>query len=250
MILVQAIVAIGGGELGDGETLPIDREVVRLAETTTPTAVFLPTASGDEPGYIEAFESVYGEELGCDTTTLRLTDDPGPDTIRETIGAADLVYVGGGNTRRMMHVWREHDVDDILRQAHEAGTVLAGLSAGAICWCSGGHSDSEKFETDGDDWDYTRVDGLGLVPDILFCPHYTGEGRRDSFHDLMRSYPGMTGIAADDCAAISIVSDQYRILRSAPDASVYRVYAGKSGVREERVPVFEKYVPLHTLHRH
>ncbi|MDY6768659.1 MAG: peptidase E [Candidatus Nanohaloarchaea archaeon] len=229
------IVAIGGGELAEHETLPIDREIVSLTGVDDPAALFIPTASDDGAGYIETFHQVYGRELGCDTDVLRLVEhEPSTEEVRETIAAADLVYVGGGNTRKMMRLWNEHGADDLLREAYRDGTVLSGLSAGAICWFEAGHSDSESYETDGE-WEYIRVDGLGLVEDVLFCPHYHAEEREEPFRTFMKQYPGKTGLAVDDGAAVHVRGDRFRILAAGNDPAVYRVTAEKNGVQEERL---------------
>lgn len=218
-----AIIAIGGGELGDGGTLDIDREIVSLTGKKEPTALFIPTASEDSESYIENFHSIYSDELGCDTRVLKLvSEDLGDEHIREKIENADLVYVGGGNTRMMMNLWREKGVDKYLERAYENGTVMSGLSAGAICWFEKGHSDSERYETDGD-WGFIEVDGLSLVEDTVFCPHYHEEEREDSFKQMMTGHPDKQGLAVDNNAAVQIVDGELEILRSKEDSKAYRV---------------------------
>ena len=141
------IVAIGGGEISrpgppDG-TLDLDAEVVRLAATRQPTVVFLPTATQDDAGYIAIVEEHYGRRLGCNVMPLLLYDRTVSNAdIERSIRSADIIYVGGGNTLRMMKLWRRRGVDRHLVRAAHDGTVLAGISAGAICWCSYGVSDS------------------------------------------------------------------------------------------------------------
>ena len=139
------IVVIGGGQLRRLETLPIDRRIVELAGRKRPGALFIPTASGDPEEYIHSFHDVYGRRLRCRTDVLTLTRNrPAPREIAAVIRRADLVYVGGGNTYRMMRIWRRLGVDRLLREAAGRGTVLSGLSAGAICWFRIGHSDSRR----------------------------------------------------------------------------------------------------------
>lgn len=113
---MSSIVAIGGGEIADGETRAIDDQIVASSDESAPTALFIPTASGD--GYCEAFREYYGEMLGCDTDVLRLVDtDLSMAEIESQIGDADLIYVGGGDTRFMLDVWRPSGIVDLLRQA-------------------------------------------------------------------------------------------------------------------------------------
>lgn len=213
------IVAIGGGEIADRETLPIDRFIVELSGRKSPKALFVPTASGDAPGYCETFEEVYGKELGCDTEHLLLASEPpGQEQIREMIMEADLVYVGGGNTLKMMKFWGELGVGQYLQEAGENGTVLSGLSAGGICWHEWGHSDSESF-SEGSDWDYTRVEGLGFCKRI-FCPHLDAEDRHEPFSEMIQQY-GITGIACENGAAVWYDGPTARVKSAQEGASVH-----------------------------
>lgn len=96
---MKKLVAIGGGELKDLDTLLIDREIVKLTGKKHPRALFIPTASGDADGYWQTFQKVYGEMLGCKPEVLYLVrETPSRKEIKEKILGADLIYVGGGNT--------------------------------------------------------------------------------------------------------------------------------------------------------
>lgn len=214
------IVAIGGGNLGKGETLPLDRFVVGLTGVRHPRALFVPTASGDPADYIATFERVYGELLGCRTDRLLLlADRPGPRAIRERMASADLIYVGGGNTLRMMRLWRRLGVDRLLAEAGRRGAVLAGLSAGAICWHEGGHSDSRSF-SGREGWAYIRVRGLGLAPG-LYCPHLDSERRhRPLVAMLQRRRCG--ALACDNGAAVHHDGDRIFCRTARPAARAWR----------------------------
>ncbi len=225
------IVAIGGGEIGDGETLDIDKRVVELAGNDEPSVLFVPTASGDDRGYVKKFKGVYEDELGCNVKPLYLLDQkPTKESLVQQAVDADIIYVGGGNTLKMMRRWRFLGFDDALREAHYSGTVLTGLSAGSICWFDFGHSDSYRFY-DYDDWDYIRVTGLGLLPGI-HCPHFDSEGRREGFKRMVDKF-NQTGIAVDNKAALEVIDDEYKILRSDENASAYKVYKDEEVVVEE-----------------
>ena len=131
MTITKTIVAIGGGELYLNKTLPIDKYIVELSGKKNPVALFIPTASGEPNGYIEAFNQVYGTKLGCLTDVLKIiTEDPTDGEIKEKIASADIIYVGGGNTAKMMETWERRNVGFYLKEAYEKGTILAGLSAG------------------------------------------------------------------------------------------------------------------------
>ena len=227
------IVAIGGGEISQRETLAIDQAIVRLAQKTRPKALFIPTASGDASGYIDTFHDVYGNDLGCQTQSLLLFgQDRDAHAIKSKILEADIIYVGGGNTLRMMKLWRRRGVDQLLKRAGNQGAVMAGLSAGAICWHDFGHSDSCRFSRDGN-WSYIRVKGLGFQSGV-FCPHLDQEGRHEPFRDMIARQGG-TGIACDDNAAIWYRSKKRPVVIASQKGATVRVYKRLNGKTEFEV---------------
>ena len=194
------IIAIGGGSLIKRQTFAIDRYIVYLLSTKSPNALFIPTASGDANDYCDAFDHVYGSMLGCTTNHLLLYKRPGDRIVAaEMVRNADLIYVGGGNTLRMMKMWRRCGIDKLLIYAGQRGTVLAGLSAGAICWHEWGHSDSRAYSGK-KEWSYIKVRSLGLCRG-LYCPHLDSEKRHTSFKAMV-ARERMLGIACDDFTAI------------------------------------------------
>jgi dipeptidase E len=242
---VRKIVAIGGGDLGDLETLAIDREVVRLTGKPHPRALFIPTASSDSRDYWQRFKHVYEGELGCETDVLYLLGfNPGREELKQRILSADLVYVGGGNTLKMMRRWRRLGVDEVLKTAWNRGIVLSGLSAGAICWFSYGHSDSMSFYSP-DRWKYVRVKGMGLI-DGLGVTHYHAEGREADFQRMVGEHPE-TGIAIDNNCALEVLDGGYRLITSTDGASAYRVYKQRGRVVTERIEQKTELTPLADL---
>ena len=227
------IIAIGGGKLGLRQTLPIDRFIVGLTRKKRPRALFIPTASGDDAKYCEIFDRIYGRKLNCQVDCLKLLGRHGERRkLAGRILAADLIYVGGGNTMRMMKLWRKIGVDKLLKRAGKQGTILAGLSAGAICWHRWGHSDSMSFSADDRPWSHIRVRSLDFIP-YLYCPHLDGEKRHDSLAAMLRR--DETAVACDNNAAIfygphgarCIASRQRartRIYHRSRDAVVVRSY--------------------------
>lgn len=244
-------ISIGGGRIRvpvgrRPQTTTIDEQIVAAACRRRPRVLFIPTASEDAPDYCQAFERHYGKGLGCRVDSLLLSRSrPAARDMRERILASDIIYVGGGNTLKMMKLWRQLGVDQWLNQARRQGTVLAGLSAGAICWFRWGNSDSRKFSNPKDK-SLIRVRGLEFV-NALCCPHYDVEAHRQpALRNMMRTTPGVA-IALDNCAAIEIHDDRYRILRSRPRAGGWRVYWSRGRYHRERLIASEHYQPLDGL---
>jgi len=228
------IVAIGGGEIGLGETFEIDRAIVEMAGKgkVRPRHLFIPTASGEPETYIDTVRDVYEGRLGCDCEVLRLKGGGDNDSaIRRKILDADIIYVGGGNTRMMLAEWKSRGIDALLREAHGRGAILSGLSAGAVCWFKRAVSDSNSF-VGGEEWDYCHVDCLGFLPGSL-TPHYGVRKVEDRFWRFMRTTTGKT-LAIDNNCALVIEGDRFRVLRTRPDANAY-VITGRHGelVEEE-----------------
>jgi dipeptidase E len=241
------IVAIGGGDLKTLETAEIDRRIIELTGKARPKALFIPTATGDDAGYVDVFENSYGKHYGCQTSHLNLIQNrPNFKEMSGLVLDSDLIYVGGGNTYRMMKIWRRLRLDEVLREAASRGIVLSGLSAGAICWFRYGHSDSRSFSGN-PEWDYIRVSGLGLI-NLLYCPHYHGEKRETSLLQMIAKRGGI-GIACDNNAAIEIVGDSYRVLTSAEDAKAYRLFTRRGQAVIEELRRGNEYMPLDNLLR-
>jgi dipeptidase E len=248
----KVIVAIGGGEIRTRGTAPIDREMIRLAKKKHPMLLFIPTASSDSDRYWKHVQEYFGEFLKCRTDVLFLIkEQPSREQIHRKISSADIIYVGGGNTLLMMRIWRRLGVDHLLKAAYEKGTVLAGISAGSICWFDSGHSDSMSFY-DPRKWKYINVRGLGFLKGI-HCPHYNsmtrGIPRRKHFRDMIRKAGGV-GIAIENNCAIEFIDGRfYKVITSRSYAHAYRVHKNRGKVVAERISQERQLAPIESLYR-
>lgn len=221
------IVAIGGGEIGRPgygfETLSIDKEIIKLTGKKNPKLLFIPTASSDSEGYYNVVKKYFGDKLKCDVSVLYLIKEKlSKKEIENKVMNSDIIYVGGGNTLKLMTIWRKYGLDIILKKAYKKGIVLSGVSAGSICWFSYGNSDSRKFTSNSNQ--LIKVTGLGFI-DALHCPHYDVEvHRQEDLKNMMKKVSRIVAIAIDNCCALEIVDDKYRILKSKPTSNAYKIY--------------------------
>lgn len=243
------IVAIGGGEIGRPgfpvETLAIDKEIIRLSGKKRPKLLFIPTASSDSKGYCDTVQQHFGKRLGCSIDSLLLLQDtPSMPEIKKKIMSADIIYVGGGNTQMMIRVWKKFGVDKLLPQAGRKGTVLSGVSAGSMCWFRGGISDSRRFKNP--DASLIKISCLGLIQ-AFHAPHFDAEkDRRPALQKIMRATKGVA-VALDNCAALEIVGDTYRVITSKKTARAYKTYWKAGQYFEEPIQLSGKYAPLPRL---
>tara|TARA_E500000331_G_C17112620_1_gene650331 strand:- start:149 stop:847 length:699 start_codon:yes stop_codon:yes gene_type:complete len=165
---MRQIIAIGGGGFGrEIKDLKIENYIINQCPKQNPSICFIPTATGDDSGYIDNFYKAF-DSLGCNTSHI--------DFFKRTINLEnhilkqDIIFVGGGNTKSMLAVWKEWGLDKLLMDAYEGGTIMSGVSAGAICWFENGITDSWK--------DHQAVlPCLGFVKGNC-CPHYDEEPER------------------------------------------------------------------------
>jgi dipeptidase E len=247
----KKIVAIGGGEISPTGTLKIDKEIIRLAQKERPKLLFLPTASSDNEEYWNYTNKYFGKKLGCKTEVLYLLKEtPLPKEIKQKILGADIIYVGGGNTLKMMKLWRRLGIDKLLKNAWQNGIVLCGRSAGSICWFESGHSDSMSFYNP-KKWKYINVHGLGFLKGT-HCPHYNSEtlgvSRKNHFRKMIKKIGGM-GIAIDNNCAIEFIDDKYRVITSMNYAKAFKVFKKNGKIVSERIPQKDELTPIATLYK-
>jgi dipeptidase E len=226
----RQIIALGGGGFSmEPENPLLDQYVLHAVGKPNPRICFIPTASGDSDQYIVNFYSAFGR-LRCRPSHLSLFRLPTAD-LRSFLLSQDAVYVGGGNTKSLMALWREWGLDEILRQAWEEGVVLAGISAGCNCWF-------EQCVTDSIPGRMSVLSCLGLLPGSA-CPHYDGESdRRPNYLRMVAEGEISGGIALDDGAAAHFVGlDLHATVSSRPQARAYRVERRASEAVEQALPI-------------
>ncbi len=211
------LVAIGGGGFSMEPRNPLlDDFVLGLARRKKrPRVCFIATASGDNDNYISRFHQAFPPSR-AEAIHLPLFNRTVRD-LASLVLAQDVIYVGGGNTANLLSLWRLHRLDRALKTAWRAGVVMAGISAGAICWFQDGITDSFGQPV------RALGDGLGFIAGGC-CPHFDGEAeRRPVLHRLIkRGFPAT--IALDDGAAAHFVGTQLReVVSSRPRARGFHV---------------------------
>ena len=218
------IIAIGGGGfLAEPRNLALEKYILEQTGKDRPRVLMIPTARGDDADYVAKFHAAC-RELGATSQDLPFFHRT-PD-IRSLVLEQDAIFVGGGNTRSMLAVWREWGLPEVLKEAYDAGIVLGGQSAGAICWFEQGVTDS---------WaDRLRpLECMGFLAGSC-CPHYDGEvERRPAYHALIARGVLKPGYAIEDAVAVHFKNGRLeRVVSKKPSAKAYRVSVDDGEIRE------------------
>ena len=210
----RTIVAMGGLSWEDAERRRLEDYVLGLTGRERPRVLFVPTAVADDA---EASLRSH-EQLGDRAQVSHLPFFPWPPPDLRTLALEqDAIYVSGGNTANALAIWRVHGFDEILREAWEAGVVLAGWSAGMICWFEACVTDSFGPQLDG------MRDGLAFLPGSA-CPHYDGEDNRRPVYTKLVAEGFPPGFAAEDCVAIRFSSTELaEVVTARAGSRAYRV---------------------------
>lgn len=229
---MKRIIALGGGELKSKTTLKIDEYIARLAKERAGEkrayGLFLGTASHDSLPYFNSFRKIYTSVFDVKAdVALTVYGEMNYAHIAEKFEKADFIYVGGGDTLFMLQNWKEKGILPLLLSAYERGVILAGVSAGAICWFEDMYTDSEIMRGG---TEYRFEKGLGLLGGLM-TPHYNE--RAADFDENFRTSPFKSAYAAEDNCALEFIDGAFS--RRLGDGKAYRLEKTENGVKKEEL---------------
>lgn len=230
---MKRIVAIGGGELRERTTLKIDEYIAGLAKQhageNRPNALFIPTASHDYMPYYNTFHKVYTGVFNIKTdVALTVFKEPDMEKMRAKFEKADMIYVGGGDTVFMIEHWKQSGLLPLIKEAYERGVIIAGLSAGAICWFSDIYTDSTAALGEGDK--YAMFEGLNWIKGKI-SPHYNA--RMLDFDKIVcYNYDRALGIEAN---AALVIEDGEIVGSVSAGGNAYRIINESGKLTKEKI---------------
>ena len=204
------------------------REVITLTGKPHPKICFLPTASADNPYGVNYWYALC-HDLPVEPYWLSvwLNSSPEQQTFEQQLMSMDAIIVGGGSTLNMIAIWKAQGIDTVLRKAYDKGIILAGGSAGSLCWFQGGYSDSRPVTL-------SIVNGLGFLP-YSHCPHYHSEPTRKPLYiAALLAGKMQPGYACDDRAGIIFQNERYaKSLALDKDSHTYFLSVKDGKISEE-----------------
>lgn len=231
-MIQRQIIAMGGGGFSMEPDNPLlDDYILAQCPKPSPAICFIGTASGDAEGYIDRFYQAFRPK-DCRPSHLSLFKGH-TDRLEQFVQQQDIFYVGGGNTRNLLVLWKEWGLDAMLRHVYEKGALLAGISAGSICWFEQGLTDSVPLQLN-------RLDGLGFLKGSN-TPHFDGEAERQaSYRSKIKSGEMLSGIACEDSVALHFVDEKlHKVITSVEGKAAYRIEkAGEKLMEESLIPEY------------
>lgn len=208
---------------------PIIRYGLELTGKETPKLCYIGTAGGDDPSWIARFYTACQNEK-VKSTHLQLFMQPNVADIRAHLLNQDMIWVSGGSVANLLAIWRLHGLDEIMREAWDRGIILAGVSAGSICWHVGGTTDSFGAELQ------PITNGLGLLPYSNGVHYDSEERRRPLFQRLIAEGKLPEGYAADDGVGIHYIGGTlHKVVTDTPEKFAYHVIKTDDGVQETKL---------------
>jgi dipeptidase E len=225
MTTTTQIIGLGGGGFTGGKNPLLDLYILSASPVKNPKICLLPTASGDNGGLIQYFQSVFSE-YPCQTRYLELMH-PRIADMEKFLLDCDIIYVSGGTTKSMLGLWREWGVDKILKKAYDKGIVLAGVSAGFVCWF-------ETCVTDSIPHKLTAMECLGFL-EGSGCPHFDSTGERgNAYRRLLKRGELTAGYAAEDGAGLHFIDGKLvRAIAAFSDSKAYHLSKDEDDVITE-----------------
>ena len=222
---MKKLVCIGGGEIPrykNGILLPyetkeIDEEIVRLSNKKNPKLLFISIASSHPDEYFEGIKKVY-EQLGCTVSHLEINRTY--NELKEDILSADIIYVGGGNTKYLMDQLTLRRIDKLLVEAYNKGIVCSGLSAGSYCW----------FYSN-----YDSIKGMNVINAINIV-HYNqkDDDARNKLYCLVKE-TNLIGYAIDNQVALEFINNDIKVIKSNDQQSAYKISFNDGKIIEEMI---------------
>jgi len=222
---MRQIIAIGGGGFGRNPSdKKIEQYIIDQQGKQCPNVCFIPTATGDNDAYKVNFYDVF-TKLGSNPTHIDFFKRT--INLKDHIKKQDIIFVGGGNTKSMLAVWKDWGLDILLKQAYEDGVIMCGVSAGAICWFEKGITDSWAH-------DLALMDCLGFVNGVC-CPHYDEEPARRPFVKKQLTDNNLKEcIGIEGNAALHIINeDSYKSIDFGDKKCSYLVTSKEGKINED-----------------
>jgi len=210
---------------------PLLHHALALSGKPRPHLCFVNTAGGDSLEWTAMQYAAFAGREDVVVSHLALFTMPNVPHPAAHLLAQDVIWVSGGSVANLLAVWRVHGLDEVFRTAWTRGVVLAGVSAGSLCWHVGGTTDSYGPDL------RPVTNGLALLPYSNGVHYDTEEQRRPLLHQLIGDGELPDGYATDDGVGLHFIGTELQeVVSERKDAAAYRIErTGPGAVVESRL---------------
>ena len=229
------LMLIGGGEIGKGttsyETKEIDEEIVKMTGKDNPNLLFVGLASSFSDSYYDVIKNIY-KNLNCTPVYLKKNNlIHNPDLVKQKFIDADIIYIGGGDTVKLLEKIEEYNLKPLFDEALKRDTVLAGISAGAILLSKEGFSDAYILR--GEKENYEMIKGFNYFNNTI-TPHYHSDPKKTKeLEEVLKKNKDIC-FGIENGTALKIVNDKVEVIKSIKNNNVYKVSC-KDKLIEEKI---------------
>lgn len=221
-------VLIGGGDIRNFETELIDLEIVQMCGKEMANVLFIGLASSYSDSYFDAVKKQY-KKLECTCSYLKKSNLINNLSLAiKKINDADIIYVGGGDSLKLMDRVKEYGLDEILRNLSD-DKIVVGMSAGAIMCAKRGLSDASILRGKSENLEF--VEGLSLV-NLNICPHYNKNIRREELKRVLKDKK-IKVLGIEDISALIVDGSVLKVLKGSENTNVYWCFYEDDKYREE-----------------
>lgn len=229
-MIKQKIIAMGGGGFStELDNSLLDQYILNASDAAKPRICLLPTVGGDSEFYIKKFIAQFSL-YDCEPFYLSLFN-PHVEDIESFLLSMDIIYVGGGNTKNLLAIWKDWDIPRILKRALEKGTILSGVSAGILCWFEAGLTDSFHGK-------YVPLNSLGFLSGSV-CPHCDSEDSRlETYIECIQQEQIVAGYALDDGVILHFENGQlFKAVTSKPNAKALFISKQSGVIHQQQLEI-------------
>ena len=226
---MRKCILIGGGNTTNSllpyETKEIDERIITETNKENPIFLFIGFASDRADSEYDHYKKIF-QNLGCKTEHLKKKNVlHNRNIVEDKISRADIIYIGGGDTLKLLETIKEYDIEPLLKNAYQNGTILVGKSAGAILLSKEGFSDSYILR--GEKKTHEFINGLGFQ-DISIIPHYKENKQKEA--DLEKQIGKRMVFGIQNGTALLIKDHKIETIESIKGNHVYKVEKGKEEI--------------------
>jgi len=210
--MTRKLIAIGGAEDLENEA-EIMAAFVRLAHGEKARIVIMPIASEDASQVIPKYRKVlrkFGVEQ-IDVFDVKMREDATSERCLSLIQNATGILFPGGDQLDITSLIGGTPVAKQIKQKVDAGTVVAGTSAGAAMMSSsmllsGGSEESPRFGS-------AQIGpGMDFIQTTIIDTHFSQRGRHGRLMTAVAHYPQTLGLGIDENTALILKDDEFEVV--------------------------------------